>query len=375
MTRFQTGLTLLLRLPFKSAEVAEVAGSPKNADIPNIVRSPVLPPEIAGITKIAGREWVIACWDIKKWRGSRRDYRYCWDCRPKVPRSPRLLEVKRMPNFQTETAKIETEIMGRYCGDCRDCWDWRECRYWQDCRDRRNFRPRLPGAPILQDQNGWLHAEIEKSDEVAGRVCWHWRDCRPKMPRLSGLLRVTNFQSKISKYPGQDCWDCNGDCRPTLERLQRLLDVPRMQIFPGLATLPRLSPEIAGITDNACREWVIECSDWTKLTKLPAGIAGTAQVAAQRCRGCRGCWEWWECRVCRQRLPRLRWSMSGDIAESGEIAGISENADNGKIAEIAQTVARDSWDYRCCRPRMGDCTLRLKKSWRACWTGLPVLPL
>ena len=228
--------------------------------------------------------------------------------------------MKRVPNLQTEFAKIATENIGRHCGDCRDCWDCLECRFWQNCRGRRDFRPRLQGFPIVPAENGWLHAETTKIDELAGRDC---RDCRPKMPRVAGLLRVPNFQSEIAESPGQDCWDCSGDCRPTLERLQRLLGVPRMQIIQGWSRLPRLSPQIAGVTGMSGREWVIACWDWKKdkiagrkcrdsrdcwdcrycrprmrdcklrqkkMTRLPDGINVIAESAAQNCRDCRGCW-------------------------------------------------------------------------------------
>ena len=193
----QTGITLLQRMPPKNAEIAEVAGSEENAEfgdrecqdcdggcrptlrrlqrllrlprmqiLARLPRSPRLLPETAGIPDLAGREWVIARWDEKNEVLAGRD---CRDCRPKMPRVAGLPGVKRMRNLETETAKIATEDVGRHCGDYRDCKDCRECRYLQDCRNRWDCRPRLPGLPTLPAENGWLHAETEKIDEVARR--------------------------------------------------------------------------------------------------------------------------------------------------------------------------------------------------------------
>ena len=170
------------------------------------------------------------------------------------------------------------------------------------------------------------------------------------MPILHGLLGVPNFRSEIAESHDQDCWDCDGDCRPILQRLQRLLGVPRMQIFPGLSRLPRLSPQIAGVTDISGREWVIACWDWNKWTRLPAGTAGTAQDAAQKCRDWWGCWE---CRIfsprCSKpwpRLLRLRRRLPADIAETAEINVSAKNADLSKIVGIAETFAQDCRDNR-----------------------------
>ena len=156
-------------------------------------------------------------------------------------------------------------------------------------------------------------------DKIAGRDCRDCTGCRPEIPRLQGLLGLPNFQSEIAESHDQDCWDCDGDCRPILQRLQRLLGVPRMQIFPGLPRLPRLSPEIDGITDIAGRGWVITCWDWKNflscrtglpgLHRLPpknteiarvAGIDENAEFADRDCQDCDG-----DCRPTCQTLARL----------------------------------------------------------------------
>ena len=139
------------------------------------------------------------------------------------------------------------------------------------------------------------------------------------MPRLQGLLGVPIFQSETAESPDRDCWGCNGDCRPTLHRLQRLLGVPRMQKFQGLSRLPRLSPDIAGVTNFAGRELAIACWDWKTwrccrtglmvLQRLPPKIAqigrvaGTdenAEFADRDCQDCDG-----DCRPTCQTLARL----------------------------------------------------------------------
>ena len=198
-------------------------------------RSPRLSPKIARITDFAGREWVIACWDGKKWRGCQTGLTWSQSLPPKI-----------------------AEI-----------------------------------------------AEVAGSDESA-------------------------------EFADRDRQDYNGECRLTLRRLQRLLGLPRMQIFPGLSRVPRLLSQIAGVTDRCGREWVIACWDWKN---------------------------WRYCQICRQRLPR-RWA---DNAETAAIARLAKNAGIWKIAEIAETVAPDCRCYRYVRPRMGDCMLRLKKV-----TRLPV---
>ena len=318
-----------------------------------------------------------------------------------------MLRVPRLPNLQSKIAQIATENVGRHWRDCQECWACRERRYCQDWRDRRECRPRLP---IFPAENGRLHAEIEKDDEIASRDCGDCRDCRPKRPRLPGLLRVPslpNLQSHIAEIAteiaGHDyrdfwgCWECRfyRFCSPRLSRLRR---------------------------------------------RLPCGVAGTAEIAGQESKDFRGCWECLDCRICdrdcrkyvdcrpwqrcpdrrefRQRLsgllilttesgrlhsemekideiagldcgkcrgglqnmPRLLGLLSvpsmpklqASIAEiATEIADCTEIADLGKGAEFPESVARDCRDYRLCRPRMGDCMTRLKKIdkivTRDCW--------
>ena len=113
-----------------------------------------------------------------------RDCLGCWECRNYRNFSPIL------------PAEVATKIAGRHGRQCRGCWDCRECRYWQDGRD---CRPRLPGLPILPAENGWLHAEIEKVDEVAGGDRRDCRDCRPEVSRLAGLLRVPNSSPRLPR--------------------------------------------------------------------------------------------------------------------------------------------------------------------------------
>ena len=122
-----------------------------------------------------------------------------------------------------------------------------------------------------------------------------------------------------------------------------------MQIFPRLSRSPRLSPQIAGFTDNAGREWLIAC------------------------------WVWKKWRDCRPRLPGLH-RLPPKNTEIARVAGIDENAEFAdrdcqdsereclprspanivKTAEIAKSVSRDRRGYQYCRPRVGDCMLRLK---------------
>ena len=244
--------------------------------------------EIAGIADIAGREWMIACWDWKNWRGCRtglpgletcaqkgRHFRGCWECRTFSPRLPKVL---------AKIVEIATETAGRHWRDCRDCWECRECRYIQDCRDCRDCRPRWAGLPICPAENGWLHAEIEKIDAIAGRHC---RDCRvwlPKMPRLPSLLgvkRTPNLQTEITKIATEnvgrhcggcrDCWGCP-ECRFWQNCRDRRDCRPRMQGFPILPA------------ENG---W-LQAETKKKLTSLLDGIAGSAAI---KCRERRGCWE------------------------------------------------------------------------------------
>ena len=119
-------------------------------------------------------------------------------------------------------------IAGRECRDCRDCRPLQRCPYHQECRLRlliSSILPRLPNLPRLPAKNA----------------------------ETSGVAEIAEIADP----------DCNGDCRPTLRRLLR------MQMMP---ILPRVSPEIAVISDIASREWEIACSDW--------------KIAGRDCWGC-----------------------------------------------------------------------------------------
>ena len=167
-----------------------------------------------------------------------------------------------------------------------------------------------------------------------------------------------------AEFADRDCQDCDGDCRAILQRLQRLLGVPRMQIYPGLSRTPRLLPETAQITNFAGRKWVIACWDWKnrrhyrprssglhRLQPKNAEIARVAGSAEFSVRDCRKSWP---------RLLRLQWRLPADIAETSEIAGSGENADISRIVEIVETVTRECRNCQFCRARNGDCMLRLK---------------
>ena len=49
-------------------------------------------------------------------------------------------------------------------------------------------------------------------------------------------------------------------------------------MFSSFLRLPRLSPEIAGITDFAGRQWVTACWYWKEVARLPAAIAEIAET-------------------------------------------------------------------------------------------------
>ena len=179
------------------------------------MRSPRLSPEIAGLPILpAENGWLHAEIEVIEVAG--RDCRDCRNCRLKMPRLAGCwgcgLFSPRLPKVLTKVVEVATEIAGRRCWDRSDCWDCRECRYWQDCWDRRDCRPRLQGFPTLPAESGWLHAQIEKIDEVSGRDC---RDCRvllPKTPRVQGLLgvmRMPNLQTETAKIVGRHCRDCS----------------------------------------------------------------------------------------------------------------------------------------------------------------------
>ena len=264
----------------------------------------------------------------------------------------------------TKIVEIATEIAGRQCRDGRDCWECRECRHCQDCRDRQECLLRMPVLPILLAENGWLHAEIEKIDEIAGRDCRDCTGCRPKMPWVAVLLgvkRMRNLETETAKIATEDvgrhcgdyrdCRDCR-ECRHLQDCRNRRDCRPRL---PGLPILP---------AENG---WLH--AETKKMRSLPDGIAGTA---AQKFREWRGCWEWRECGIWRQRLPRLRRRKSPDIAETTEIAEIAENADICTIAEIAETVAPDAGitDFAV-REWVTACWDR--KKWRGGQTGITLL--
>ena len=193
---------------------------------PRLPRSPRLSPKIAGITDFAGREWVIACWDRKKWRGCQTglpwsqslppkiaeiaevagseesaDFadRICQDCdgecRPtlrelqRLPRLQILARLPRSPRFSPEIAG-SADIAGQEWMIAS--WDWKnwrgcrtelpgletaaqKCRDCRCCWESRIFSPRLPKV---------LAKTVEIATEIAGR---YWRDCR-------------------------DCWECR-ECR------------------------------------------------------------------------------------------------------------------------------------------------------------------
>ena len=332
--------------------LARLLGFPRMQIIARLPRSPKLSTRIAGVIDIVGRDWVIAFWDWKSYLGCRtrlpglppkdaeicgvaesgkfsvRDWRMSW---------PRLLRLRRrLPANIAWTAEIAGNAEK---ADVSKIVEIAEA-VARDCRDYRFFRLTMGDCMLT----------LKTIDEIAGRDCRDCRDCRPKTPKLRGLLRVSSFQSEFAKSPDQDCWDCDVDCRPTLHGLQRLLGMPRKQMFPRLSRLPRLSPQIAGVTDISGREWVIACWDWNKWTRLPAGTAGTAQDAAQKCRDWWGCWE---CRIfsprCSKpwpRLLRLRWRLPAYIAETAEINVSANNADISKTVEITEIFAPDCRHYR-----------------------------
>ena len=134
-----------------------------------------------------------------------------------------------------------------------------------------------------------------------------------------------------------------------------------MQPFPRLSRLPRLSPQIAGVTDTSGREWVIACWDGNKWRDCPPRLPGLHRMPPKNAEIAGVAGNDKDALICGQRLRRLRRIKSAETAETADIAGIAEVADIGKIVQIAKIVARECRDYRYCRPRMGDCTLRQKK--------------
>ena len=398
------------RLPEVLAKIVEIATevagrhcrdcrdcrSAEIADISNPVRSPRLPPKLAGIANIAGRECVIACWDRKKWRGCQTGLtwsqslppkiaeiaevagseesaefavRNCQDpdgeCRPTLRRLQRLLRLPRMqilarlprsPQFSPEIAG-SADIAGQEWMIA--CWDWKN---WRGCRTG------LPGLQILArlPRSPRLSLEIAGITDFAGRewviACWDWkkwRGCQTGLtwsqslpPKIAEIAEVAG-REESAKFADRICQDCDGECRPTLRRLQRLLRLPRMQILARLPRSPRFSPEIAGSADIAGQEWMIACWDWKNWRGCRMGLPGL-EAAAQKCWDCQGCWE---CRFFSRRLPKVL----------------------AKIVEIATEIAgrhcrdcRDCWDcrdwryFQDCRDRR-DCRPRLP--------GLPTLPV
>ena len=358
-------------------------GLPRMQLLARLPRSPRLSPEIDGITDFAGREWVIACWDWKNWPVCRPGLSRLQKIPPKNAATAGATGWMRMPNLQTEIAKIATENVGWHCRDCEDCWDCRECRELQDGRDRRGCSPRLADYRYCRPRVGDCILRLKKlsrlPDKIAGtaaqrcwdlRGCWEWKIFSP------GLKNVLTKNVEIAtEIAGRHCRDCRDYCQ-----------CQQCRYFQGCRDRPHFRPRLpALLIMRAENGWLH--AEIEKMTILPAAIAGTEQIAARKYRDCRGCWDWWECGICRQRLPRLRRRLSGHIAETAEIAGNAENSDISRIVENAETVARDCRNYQFCRPRIGDCMLRLKNltmlpdgingtaeiatqncpGWQACW--------
>ena len=142
-----------------------------------------------------------------------------------------------------------------------------------------------------------------------------------------------------------------------------------MQIFPRLSRSPRLSPQIAGITDNASREWVITSWDWKKYLSCRTGLPGLQRLQPKNAEMARvagsaeffqseiaeshdqGCWHCdGDCRLILQRLQRLlglpRMQLLARLPRSlrlsPEIDGITD------FAWTAETAAKKCRDWRGC---------------------------
>ena len=260
-------------------------------------RSPRLSLEIAGITDFAGREWVIACWDWKKWRGCQTGLTWSQSLPPKIAE---IAEVA----GREESAKFADRI-------CQDCDG--ECR---PTLRRLQRLLRLPRMQILArlPRSPRFSPEIAGSADIAGQewmiACWDWKNWRGCRMGLPGL-----------ETAAQKCWDCQGcwECRFFSPRLPQVL-----------AKIVEIATEIAGRHCRDCRDcW--DCREWRyfqdcrdrrtvaqdcrdyrlcrsrmcdcmlrqkKMTRLPDGINVIAESAAQNCRNCDG--------KCRPTLPRVQ---------------------------------------------------------------------
>ena len=281
-------------------------GVPRMQILSRLPRSPSGYPKFAGITDIGGQEWDIRFKKLTRLPAG-------------VAGSAQIAE-----NADISTIAVIAESLAWDCWDscgqrcCRDCRRrTRGClmrlKRLRDYWDRRDCRPRMlrllgllrvPRLPILQtditeiatDSAGRHCREYQDCRDY--RDCWLWRGCRNCRECSLRMLRLS-----ILSF-------CR-DCRPTFQRLLR------MQILPRF---PRVSPEIAGITDLAGREWQIARGDSKKLSILPAGIA-QSKIFAER--------------VCDRESP-------ADIAEtagSTKIAETTESAEHSKGTEIAESMA------------------------------------
>ena len=281
----------------------------------------------------------------------------------------------RLPGWNNVTA----ETAAQRCRECRGCWEWRECRKWRQRMPRLRRRMSADIAETTEIAEIAENADIGKITEIAetvARDCRDYRLCRSRMGdcmlRQKKMTRLPDGINVIAESAAKNCRNCDEKCRPTLRRLQRLVRFPRMQILARLPRSPRLSLEIAGITDFAGREWVIACWDWKKwrgcqtgLTwsqSLPPKIAEIAEVAGREesakfadriCQDCDG-----ECRPTLRRLQRLlrlpRMQILARLPRSPRFS--PEIAGSADIAGQEWMIA--CWDW---------------KNWRGCRMGLPGL--
>ena len=308
-----------------------------------------LPPKNAEMAGVAESHEIA---DFADW-GRRDCERSCQQILPNAPISPTLAKVPRSPGVSTEIAAV-TDIAGREWEIT--CWDWKN---WQDCW------PGLPALQMLLEKSAeidWLlrvprlpilNSEIaETATEI---LCWDWRDCRdcrPGKERLPAITRLPSLpilQTKVAEIATVNA--------------SRNYNVPRSPTLAKVPRSPRVSTEIAAVTDIAGREWEIACRDWENwrycrpgllgLQRLPPKIAETAgvaesaviaEIAVPYCRGCDGeCWPRLPSSLGLLRVPRL------PILQT----------------KVAQSVDRDCRDYRHCRPRMRDCMSKLKNLTRS----------
>ena len=358
----QTGITLLQRMPPKNAEIAEVAGSEENAKfgdrecqdcdggcrptlrrlqrllrlprmqiLARLPRSPRLLPQLAGIPDFAGREWVIARWDEKNWRGCQTGLTWSQSLPPKIAESGGVAGSEENAEFGDR--------------DCQDCDG--------GCRPTLRRLQRLQRLPRMQifarlPKSLRLSTKIAGITDFAGRewviACWdgkNWRGCQTGLtwsqslpPKIAEIAEVAG-REESAKFADRNFQDCDAECRPTLRRLQRLLSLPRMQILLGLSRSPRFSPETAGSADIAGQEWMIACWDWKHWRGCRTGLPGL-ETAAQKCREWRGCWE---CRIFSPILPNV---LAKIVKIATEIAGRHcrdcRDYRNAEIADISNLV-------------------------------------